>query len=134
MPPKNLTFVDSSVLINAVAGQDAARKMRALAVLGDPGREFAATRFLELEVMPIPKNFNRKREVAFYERFFKGVAVWIDPGSIIQPAYDLACKHGLGAIDALHLAAAVAAGAEFISAERPTKPIYSAHERASSIY
>ncbi len=36
MPPKQLTFVDTSVLINAVIGLDAARKMRALSVLGDP--------------------------------------------------------------------------------------------------
>ena len=36
MPPKLLTFVDASVFINAVIGSDAARKMRALAVLGDP--------------------------------------------------------------------------------------------------
>jgi predicted nucleic acid-binding protein len=108
--------------------------MRALAVLGDPGREFVATRFLELEVMPIPTKFNRKRERTFYERFFRGVAVWVDPASVIQPAYDLACLHGLGAVDALHLAAAIAAGAEFISAEKPTKPVYSAYTGASSIY
>jgi hypothetical protein len=49
MPPKQLTLVDASVLINAIIGRDAARKMRALAVLGDPNREFVATRFLALE-------------------------------------------------------------------------------------
>lgn len=43
MPPKQPTFIDSSVLINAIVGSDAARKMRALAVLGDPNREFVAT-------------------------------------------------------------------------------------------
>ena len=134
MPPKQLTFVDSSVLVNAIVGRDAARKMRALAVLGDPNREFVATKFLELEVMPVPIKYKRKREAAFYERFFKGVMSWVDPPSIIQPAYDLACQHGLGAIDALHLAAAISAGAEFVSAEKPTKPIYSAYASASSIY
>lgn len=108
--------------------------MRALAVLGDPSREFVATLFLQLEVIPIPLKFNKKKEAAFYERFFKGVTTWIDPASIIQPAYNLACRHGLGAIDALHLAAAIAAGAEFVSAEKPTKPIYSAYARAASIY
>jgi predicted nucleic acid-binding protein len=134
MPPKQLTFVDASVLINAIVGSDAARKMRALSVLGDPDREFVATRFLELEVIPIPLKFNKNREAAFYERFFKGVTTWIDPASIIQPAYHLACQHGLGAIDALHLAAAIAARDEFVSAEKPTKPIYSAYADAVSIY
>lgn len=134
MPPKQPTFVDSSVLINAFAGRDAARRMRALAVLGDPDREFVATKFLELEVLPIPVKYKRKPEIAFYERFFKGVTIWVDPASIIQPAYDLACKHGLGAMDALHLAAAIAAGAEFVSAEKPSKPIYSAYAGTASIY
>jgi predicted nucleic acid-binding protein len=103
-------------------------------VLGDPSREFVATRFLQLEVIPIPLKFNKKKEAAFYERFFQGVANWIDPASVIQPAYNLACQHGLGAIDALHLAAAITADAEFVSAERPTKPIYSAYSNAVSIY
>lgn len=133
MPPKQPTFVDASVLINAIVGSDAARKMRALAVLGDPNREFVATRFLELEVLPIPLKFNKKREAAFYERFFRGVTTWIDPASVIQPAYTLACQHGIGAIDALHLATAIAANAEFVSAEKPTKPIYSAYANAVSI-
>jgi predicted nucleic acid-binding protein len=126
--------VDASVLINAVIGSDAARKMRALAVLGDPRREFVATRFLTLEVMPIPVKFDRKREAAFYERYFKGVSSWVHPASIIRPAYDLACLHGLGAVDALHLAAAAKVGAEFVSAEKPTKPIYSAYQNAVTIY
>jgi predicted nucleic acid-binding protein len=108
--------------------------MRSLAVLGDPNREFIATRFLALEVIPIPTKYNRKREVAFYERFFNGIAVWVEPNSIIQPAHNLACQHGLGAIDALHLAAAMAAGAEFVSAEKPTKPVYSAYTGAVSLY
>lgn len=110
MPPKQLTFVDSSVLINAIVGSDAAR------------------------VMPIPTKYNRKREATFYERFFKGVSSWVNPASIIRPAFDLACLHGLGAMDALHLAAAIKVGAEFVSAERPTKPIYSAYANAFTIY
>ena len=134
MPPKQLTFVDASVLINAIVGSDAARKMRAPAVLGDPGREFVATPFLRLEVIPIPLKFKKKKEAAFYQRFFKGVTTWIEPASIIKPAYKPACRHGLGAIDALHLAAAIAADAEFVSAEKPTKPIYSAYANAVSIY
>jgi predicted nucleic acid-binding protein len=58
----------------------------------------------------------------------------VDDASIIEPAYDLACQNGLGAIDALHLAAAIAAKAEFISAERTTKPLYAAYNRTASIF
>lgn len=134
MPPDQLTFVDTSVLINAAIGLDAARKMRALSVLGDPQREFVATRFLKLEALPIPINHKRKKETAFYERFFAGVSVWIDDASIIQSAYDLACRHALGALDALHVAAAITANAEFVSAEKFTKPIYAAYSNTSSIF
>lgn len=108
--------------------------MRALSVLADPDREFVATEFLKLEVLPVPTKYERKKELAFYEKYFKGVVTWIDPSSFLQPAFDLACEHGLGAIDALHIAAAVKVDAEFISAEKPTKPIYSAYTNASSIY
>jgi predicted nucleic acid-binding protein len=134
MTPKRLTFVDSSVLINAIVGKDAARKMRALSVLGDPDREFVATFFLELEVLPIPTKYSRQKEAAFYRRFLDGVSTWIAPDQIMQPAFDLACKYGLGAIDSLHVAAAIVAGAEFVSAEKPTKPIYAAYAGAVSIY
>jgi predicted nucleic acid-binding protein len=134
MPPKQPTFVDASVLINAIVGKDAGRKMRALSVLADPNREFVATEFLRLEVLPIPTKYDRKKERAFYERYFKGVVTWVDPLSFLQPAFDLACKYGLGAVDTLHLAGAISVGAEFVSAEKPTKPIYSAYANAASIY
>lgn len=134
MLPKQITFVDAFVLINAVVGSNAARKMRTLSVLGDSSREFAASRFLKLEVLPIPFKYRRRKESAFYERFFAGITVWVDDDSVIQPAYDLACQHGLGAVDALHIAAAIAADAEFISAEKPTKPLYGAYSNTASIY
>jgi hypothetical protein len=37
-------------------------------------------------------------------------------------------------MDALHLVAAITAQAEFISAEKPTKPLYLAYQNALSIY
>jgi predicted nucleic acid-binding protein len=73
------------------------------------------------------------KEVAFYETFFAAVSVWVDSIDSIKPAYTLACQHGLGALDALHVAAADRAGAEMLSAEKPTKPIYRAYALASSI-
>lgn len=133
-PSKLITFVDSSILINAIAGQDPSRKMRAVSILGDQRREFAATRFLQLEVLPVPTRYRRIRELTFYQRFFSQVTHWLDEEPLIQPALDLACQYGLGALDAMHLAAAISLNAEFVSAERPTKPLYQAYQKALSIY
>jgi hypothetical protein len=66
-----LTFADASVLINAARGADAARKMRALSVLGDPNREFVATKLLKLEVLPIAVRYKLQKEIKFYEQFFQ---------------------------------------------------------------
>jgi predicted nucleic acid-binding protein len=131
---KQITVVDASVLITAAIGPDAARRMRALSVIGDPNREFASTRYLQLEVLPIPTRYQKHKERQFYDRFFGSVVAWLDEASLIQPAIDLACRFGLGAMDALHLASAMSVNAEFISAEKPTKPIYQAWQNIFSIY
>lgn len=131
---KIITFADSSVLINALVGRNPARKLRALVTLGDQRREFVATRFLQLEVLPVPSRYQRQRELRFYQQYFSRVAHWLDEEPLLQPALDLACQYGLGAMDALHLAAAMSLNAEFISAERPTKPLYQAYQNTLSIY
>lgn len=130
---KLLTFVDSSVLINAAVGPVAVRRMRALAIIGDAQREFVATQFVKLEVLPIPSKYQKQKELRFDNRFFNNIATWVDAATIIQPALTLACQYGLGGMDALHLAAAIAANAEFVSAEKPTKPFYQAYSRTFSI-
>lgn len=129
-----LTVIDSSVLINAAVGPNAARRMRALSIIADPNREFAATRFLKLEVLPVPTKYLKQKELSLYNRFFGNVTTWLDEEPLIQPALDLACQYGLGAMDALHLAAAIHLNADFISAEKPTKPMYQAYQNTSSIY
>lgn len=131
---KQITIVDSSVLINAAVGPDPSRRMRAISTLADPQREFAATRFLQLEVLPIATKYRRQKELRLYQRFFNQVVIWLDEEPLIQPALVLACRHGLGGMDALHLAAAIHLNAEFISAEKPTKPLYHAYQNSLSIY
>ncbi|HMV83943.1 MAG TPA: type II toxin-antitoxin system VapC family toxin [Blastocatellia bacterium] len=131
---KQITVVDSSVLITAAIGPDPARRMRAVVTLGDPQREFAATRFLQLEVLPIATKYRKQKELNLYRRFFGWITAWLDEEPLIQPALALACQYGLGAMDALHLAAAIHLNAEFISAEKPTKPLYQAYRNISSIY
>lgn len=137
MVSKALTFVDASVLIYAASRPTAAtlaRRLRALQVLGDPDREFLSSEYLRLEVPPIPVYFQKRQEVVFYQKFFTGVSVWADSGSLLAPAYTLASEFGLGAMDALHVAAAAAHGAELVSAEKPTKPVYRAYPKSTTIY
>ena len=137
MASKILTFVDAAVLIYAASKPTAttlARRLRALQVLSDPDRAFLGSEFLRLEVLPIPVHYQRAKEIVFYQRFFASVTTWADAAQLIAPGYDLACQFGLGAVDALHVAAAAAYGAELVSAERTTKPIYQAYSNVSSIY
>ena len=134
---KILTYVDASVLIHAAAKSNVltfARRMRARQIVNNKNRTFVASQFLKLEVLPIAKCYNKKHEVSFYEAFFEGVEIWAPDAELISPAFDLACEFGLGAIDALHLCAAKYFNAEFVSDEKPTKPIYRAYSNIASIY
>jgi predicted nucleic acid-binding protein len=48
-----------------------------------------------------------------------------DTKQLIQNAYQLAIRYGLSAIDALHIAVALQGVAdEFITTEKPTKPLH----------
>ncbi len=101
-----LTYVDAGVLIAAARGRSA-EASRALAVQGDAAREFAASDFLRLEVLPKAIYNQRQAEVAFYERFFQGVGPWAAMSqALIDSARAIATEHGLAAMDALHIAAA----------------------------
>ncbi len=129
-----LTYLDSNVLVQAATGANRAIQMRALAIITDPNRKFASSLFSKMEVIPLAIHFGHIKERLFYEAFFRRVQIWIDPADIYDDAYQLACTYALGAMDAFHLAAASSASAEFVSAEKPTKPIYRAYHQAVSIY
>lgn len=103
-------------------------------VLGDPNREFAASEFLKMEILPFAIHYNKQREIRFYETFLDGVVKWADCFTLLVPAYEIGSRFAVGVIDALHIAAAEQLGAEFVSAERPTKPVYRAYQNISSIY
>jgi predicted nucleic acid-binding protein len=120
-----ITFVDAGVPIAGARG-NAEVSARAIAILDDPNRSFASSEFIRLEVMP-KALFNRKTDEAeFYREFFAGVTSWpqsID--SIVQHAYDIGVKYGMAALDALHVAAAINAGAEeLITTEKRDKPLH----------
>jgi predicted nucleic acid-binding protein len=120
------TFVDAGVLIAAARGTTDVSHA-AMQILTDPGRSFLSSLYVRLEVEPKAIYFKQEAELRFYERYFAAVAemcpMVTSPG-IPERAYTLACRFGLSAIDALHVAAAEALGAdELVTTERPGKPL-----------
>lgn len=98
----------------------------ARAVLDDPSRAFVASSFLSLEVLPKATFHRRAREAEFYRSYFALAAVWVEPTeSLLRSAALQAETYGLAAMDALHVAAALAGNAsELITTERLSKPIH----------
>ena len=119
------TFVDSGVLISAARGADAYSE-NALAILEDAGREFASSAFVKLEVLPKAICYGKTFELELYQTFFDAVRFWAnDLEKLVQDAYHLGSQHGLSALDALHVAAALLVGAdELVTTERQTKPMH----------
>jgi len=120
-----ITFVDAGVLIAAARGSSRASQI-ALSILNDPERVFASSTFVRLEVLPKALYHRQAEESAFYEEFFQDVRNWAPFGrSLVEDAMRVAIEAGLSALDALHVAAARAVGAdELITSEKPGKPIH----------
>jgi predicted nucleic acid-binding protein len=112
------------VLLAAVRGEDEAYQ-QAMDVLDNPERSFVSSVYVRLETLPNAVFFNREDEVEACESFFDEVVRWV-PSSpeLSSRAFELACQYGLGAMDALHVAATEAADAELVTAEKPTKPMF----------
>ena len=120
-----ITFIDAGVLIAAARGSLVSSPM-ALAILDDPERSFASSLFVRLEVLPKALFHKRTDESAFYEEFFQSVDTWAPlETAFFEKALRVASDAGLSALDALHVAAALAVGAdELITSEKPGKPIH----------
>ncbi len=120
-----ITFVDAGVLIAAARGRTEV-SAQAMEILDDPDRSFASSEFVRLEVLP-KALFNRKSDEAeFYLEFFRAVTCWpANTDAVVGHAYEIGVKFGMAALDALHVAAAISAGAEeFITTEKPGKPLH----------
>ena len=119
------TFLDSGVLI-AAARATGVLGTRALALFNDPDRVFVTSAFVRMEIFPKAIYYKRQSEVAFYEDFFADVEQIVPISTpFVDLAYTEACQAGLSGLDALHIAAAKSCGAEeFITTERPTKPLF----------
>lgn len=126
--PKCKTYVDSNVLIAAFQGKEEIFR-KAIEILDDPAREFIVSDFLRLETIPKPTFHKREEEVAFMEAFFESAQDNIASSpSITGTAIQLGC-HDIHPMDALHLSAALHASAdEFVTLEKPEKPMFKVKE------
>lgn len=123
-----LTYVDAGVLIAAARGTEALSR-NALDVLDDPNREFVSSIYLKLEVLPKAVYHKHLPEIELYEAFFDSVSRWANSlDTVLDGAYREACNLGLAAMDAIHVCASRSVGAEeFITTEKPGKPIHRIH-------
>jgi len=118
------TYIDSGVLIEAFRGTNPSA-VKALRILDDPDRKFVVSDYLRLEVLPKPIFHKRKVEIDFMQAFLDGAAENLSTSpEVTGRALEYASKYDLRPVDALHVGAAAVAGVdEFVTLERPTKPI-----------
>ena len=118
------TFFDSGVLIAAARSLDQSGES-ALKLLDDPNRIFLTSPYVHLEVVPKAIYYKMRLERSFYDEYFKKAAWFRDVEKIEAAAQKEAARAGLGAMDALHLAAAhLSLADEFITTEKPNKAIH----------
>ena len=120
-----LTYLDSGVLIFAAKGTTDAAAL-ALPFLQDPNREFVTSDYVRLEVLPKATWMRNEAEIELYETFFRlNLRTIPTSAALLELAMDEACKIGLNALDAIHIACAVFGGAEeLITSEKTTKPMH----------
>jgi predicted nucleic acid-binding protein len=113
------TFIDANILIAAAAGRDALFD-RAWEMLDDPERVFLTSAFVRLEVMPKAVYVQHQDEHDVSVNFFTNLAEFVPcSDTLLTQAHLEAESAGLGALDALHVAAAKLGGAEeFVTTER----------------
>lgn len=123
MSRKIRTYLDSSVLIQAVAGRGPV-SLLAQRVLDDPNRIFLTSAFVEVECLPSARYHRDAAQEAFMATYLATAERVKDEAAILEQAMREGAATGAAGIDACHLAAAVRGGAdELVTAEKPTKPM-----------
>lgn len=122
------TFIDANVLIMAFRANQSESEA-ALSLMGEKNRRFVASHYLRLETLRKPIFYRRKDEIDFMETYFDAVSDWApSDDALVRQALTLAGQLDLGAMDALHAAAALQMGVEqFITLERPGKALFRVH-------
>lgn len=128
---KRRTAIDANVLIASWSG-DRRLYQRALQVLEDSERVLIVSDALWLETVPKAIYMAQAAESAFYQMVFARSEHQEWSPHVVSTAKRLAQQYGLAAMDAVHIAVALVAKAdEFVSAERPSKPMFRVTEIAT---
>ena len=126
--PPILTYIDACLLMAAFKEKDA-RNVQALSIIKDKRRTFLVSDALWMEVMPSALRNKRAGEIAFYEDFFSTAQHIPMSDAIMRRARSLSARYFIDAMDAIHVAYALEAGADqFISAENSTRPMFAVQE------
>lgn len=122
------TYIDANVLIAAFQGEEPAAQ-RALQVLDDPGRKLVVSDYLRLEVLPKPTFHQQREEVEFMQSIIDQAENVLSSSDLTGKSLEFATKYDMTPIDALHVGASVVAAVdEFITMEKPTKPMCKVRE------
>jgi predicted nucleic acid-binding protein len=98
---------------------------RARAIFKDAARTFVVSDYLWLETMPKMSFNKRDAQAKYVEDIFNRGRFVPASDAIIAQAKELAAVYGLAGMDALHVACAVAGGAdELVTFEKPSKPFF----------
>ena len=118
------TYIDANLLIAAFRGEDELG-LRAMEILDDPDRVLVISDAVRLEVQPMPQYEKRQKEIDFYDAVLDKAEHLKWSIETLNYAHALAEKYGIAAMDAIHVATALdAAIEEFVTAEKPTKPMF----------
>jgi predicted nucleic acid-binding protein len=124
------TYLDTGVLLAAFQSSSTLHE-QAMQILDDPERELLLSDAVWLETVPKAIYEKREKEVNFYNEIFKSASCSGWNIEILQSARKLATQYGLAAMDAIHMAHALASNAdEFVTGEKEGKPLFRVEEIA----
>ncbi len=117
-------YLDAGILIEAASGAGRASEI-ALSLLRDPKRTFLSSPYLDLELLPQVILNKRSLQEKFLQGYLSATERVEDMDALFRIAFQEASRSPVSGIDALHIAAAYLLRAdEFITTEKPGKPIY----------
>ncbi|RYG43026.1 hypothetical protein EON79_17790 [bacterium] len=99
-------------------------RAKAEEVFFDDSRILIASSIIRLELAP--HSGNRPEEIAHFQSLFEFIHLWVSmDDALVGRAREIRTAFDVASIDALHLAAAeLAVTDQFITTERPGKPLY----------
>lgn len=120
------TYVDTCVLLVAFKLDERDPTWRrAMEVLGDPDRTIVVSDEVKLETLPKARFYKQDKEIAFYREIFDHAENLGWSVDALRNAIELASTYDIEPADAVHVAHAIEAHVdEFVSAEKPTKPMF----------